>query len=633
MADPGRAPVREGHDACADGSIWMFFHIVVRGGASSKREMWRDKFMRNWKIKVKLLSGFLLVAAMTAVVGCIGIYGMMQMSQTQTEMYTHVNNMDTTGDVQYSLALQRIAYRNGILYIDDPVKQQQALKDLNDAEAELADGLKLLEERLITAKGKAQLQKVSDTYNEYLVLLDRLSDVIGEKDKERALVELENMSNVAGQFQQDVNDLVQIIIATAAEANDKDTARAAILNIVLVVIAVGAVICAVLLGIIISRIIAGPLRRLLEAADSIAKGDINVEMNMDSNDEIGQLAKSFGAMVEAIKNQADALTQIAIGDFRSSIEVRSDKDVMNKSINKLIEKTNNMLIEIKEASAQVSAGAGQIATGAQSLASGSTEQAATLQEFSASIAEVMSQSEDNTVKSQEAYNDVQLSTRYMSESMESMNDMTAAMQEINESSNNIAKVIKVIDDIAFQTNILALNAAVEAARAGQHGKGFAVVADEVRNLASKSAEAAKETAALIENSTHKVTEGNAIAGRTSESLMSVNAISEKNALSMQEISAASQLQSEAISEITKGIGQISDVVQANSATAEQSAAAAEELSAQATMLEDIIAQFKLKEMGGGGGFGPSNNAPLGYNKALENRGGPVIDLGGGFDKY
>ncbi|MDR0425251.1 MAG: methyl-accepting chemotaxis protein [Clostridiales Family XIII bacterium] len=591
--------------------------------------------MRNWKIKVKLLSGFLLVAAMTAVVGCLGIYGMLEMSRTQTEMYTHVTNMDTTGDVQYSLALQRIAYRDGILYMNDPVKQQQALKNLNSAKAELADSLKVLEANLMTSKGKAQLQTISGTYDDYLVQLDKLTDIIGDGNAEAALTELNAMIDVAGKFQQDVNDLVKIIIDTAAASNASDSARANILNIVLVVIAVGAVVSAVLLGIIISRIIAGPIRRLLEAANAIAKGDINVPMDMNSNDEIGQLAKSFGVMVDAIRVQADALTQIAAGDFRSSIEVRSDKDVMNKSINTLIEKTNNMLIEIKEASAQVSAGAGQIATGAQSLASGSTEQAATLEEFSASIAEVMSQSEENTEKSQEAYNDVQLSTRYMSESMESMNNMTAAMQEINESSNNIAKVIKVIDDIAFQTNILALNAAVEAARAGQHGKGFAVVADEVRNLASKSAEAAKETAALIENSTHKVTEGNSIAVKTSESLMSVNAISEKNAISMQDISAASQLQSEAISEITKGIGQISDVVQANSATAEESAAAAQELSAQATMLENIISQFKLREMGGGGGFNghSGNQAPMGYDNALENRGAPVIDLGGGFDKY
>jgi methyl-accepting chemotaxis protein len=376
---------------------------------------------------------------------------------------------------------------------------------------------------------------------------------------------------------------------------------------------------------------------MAEAAAAIAAGDTEVAVSAAGKDEIGALADAFQKMIAAIKEQAGILSLVADGDYRSSIRVRSDKDIMNRSINTVIEKNNKMLLEIKEASAQVSAGAGQIATGAQSLASGSSEQAATLEEFSASISEVLSRSEENTEKAQEAFDDVQLAGKHMAASMGSMNSMTEAMQDINESSNNIAKVIKVIDDIAFQTNILALNAAVEAARAGQHGKGFAVVADEVRNLASKSAEAAKETAVLIESSTQKVTEGNSIAARTSESLMSVDEIAGKNAVSMQAISDASRRQSQSISEITKGMNQISDVVQANSATAEESAAAAQELSAQANMLENILSQFRLREgvnasSAPAGSFGVPQSALGGsqsYNRV------PEIDLGGagGFDKY
>ncbi|MDR2087878.1 MAG: methyl-accepting chemotaxis protein, partial [Clostridiales Family XIII bacterium] len=546
--------------------------------------------MRNWKIRNKLLFGFLLVAVLTAIVGTIGIYGMLALDRTQGQMYTHVQNMEYVGNLEYGLAAQRVAYRDALIYIDDSAKMNDALKKLDEARQTIADEIEYLKEHLLTDAGRAAINGIDAANTEYLKRLDELVTRIRAHDAEGAF---EIMSNsLTTELQAGIEKLADLIKNTANNANTNDSKMARLLIGVLIAIAIVSVVGAILLGLVIARLIATPTMRLVEAASSIAKGDIEVRVDAESRDEIGSLAEAFRNMIDAIKEQAGILSLIADGDYRSSVSVRSDKDIMNRSINTVIEKNNKMLLEIKEASAQVAAGAGQIATGAQSLASGSSEQAATLEEFSASISEVLSQSEDNTKKSKEAYDDVRLSSKYMSESMESMYNMTAAMHDINESSNNIAKVIKVIDDIAFQTNILALNAAVEAARAGQHGKGFAVVADEVRNLASKSAEAAKETAVLIESSTQKVTEGNSIATRTSESLNSVNEISEKNALSMQAISDASSKQSNSISEITRGMSQISDVVQANSATAEESAAAAQELSAQAHMLENILAQFK-----------------------------------------
>ncbi|MDR2132950.1 MAG: methyl-accepting chemotaxis protein [Clostridiales Family XIII bacterium] len=586
--------------------------------------------MKNWKIRNKLLFGFLFVAVLTAIVGVIGIYGMLALDKTQAQMYTHVQNMEYVGNLDYGLATQRVAYRDAIMYIDDSTKMNDALNKLDEAKKQIADEIVYLKAHLVTDAGRAIMNDIDAANNEYLKRLDDLVMRIRARDAAGAL---EIMSrSLTADLQASIAKLSELIKTTANNSNKADTRLAMILIGALIAISVISVAGAVVLGLIIAKLIATPTLRLVEAASSIAKGDIDVNVDATSKDEIGSLAEAFRNMIEAIKAQAGILALIADGDYRSSISVRSDKDIMNRSINTVIDKNNKMLLEIKEASAQVSAGASQIATGAQSLASGSSEQAATLEEFSASIAEVLSQSEENTKKSKEAYDDVRLSSKYMSESMESMYNMTAAMHDINESSNNIAKVIKVIDDIAFQTNILALNAAVEAARAGQHGKGFAVVADEVRNLASKSAEAAKETAVLIESSTQKVTEGNSIATKTSESLNSVNEISEKNALSMQAISDASSRQSSSISEITKGMSQISDVVQANSATAEESAAAAQELSAQSHMLENILAQFKLKEGSAAAreafSARPSlNDVPPSYGRMQE------IDLESGFDKY
>ncbi|MDR1570992.1 MAG: HAMP domain-containing methyl-accepting chemotaxis protein [Clostridiales Family XIII bacterium] len=595
--------------------------------------------MKNWKIRVKLLFGFLLVAVLAAVVGGVGLFGLIAMNETEQAMFTHVVNMDHAGSLEYNLAMQRISYRTALMDIDKPSALRSAMETLDAAGVNMKEEIDYLRQNLLTDAGRAANERISSIYTAYEAGIKVMEERLNAGDEVGARAAMDDMIDDVESFQSEVAGLISLITQTASIANEDDTKLSNVLMLLLIALAVVAVAFAVIFGLMIARLIATPTMKLVDAANAIARGDTSVETDIDRRDEIGALAESFKGMIAAIREQAHVLSMIADGDYRTSIAIRSDKDIMNQSISTVIEKNNKMLLDIKEAAAQVSAGAGQIATGAQSLASGSSEQAATLEEFSAAISEVLSQSEDNTRKSQEAFDDVQLSSKYMSESMESMGNMTEAMRDINESSSNIAKVIKVIDDIAFQTNILALNAAVEAARAGQHGKGFAVVADEVRNLASKSAEAAKETAGLIESSTHKVAEGNSIANKTSESLLSVNEISEKNALSMQDISMASQRQSESISEITKGMGQISDVVQANSATAEESAAAAQQLSAQATMLDDILSRFKLKEGGApGGGYRPGLSAPQASSFGRGGDGGrpdraPEIDLGSGSDKY
>jgi methyl-accepting chemotaxis protein len=586
--------------------------------------------MRNWKIRTKLLFGFLLVAVMTAAVGAIGIYGMSILGDTEVKMFGHVKNMEYVGDLEIALNLQRVAYREALLHSDDSEKVNEALKNMESARSRFIEEVQYLKEHLMTEKGRALIADIEAENIVYSGKLDDLISRIKARDTAGAFALISN--SMTAEIQEDIDSLSSLIKETANNASVADAQTSQMLTVVLVAIAAFSVVCAIGFGLLIAKLIATPAMRLLETAVSVARGDIDVSVKAAGRDEIGALALAFREMIEAIKEQARILALIADGDYRVSVSMRSDKDIMNRSINTVIDKNNRMLLEIREASAQVSAGAGQIATGAQSLAAGSSEQAATLEEFSASVSEVLSQSEDNTKKSQEAYDDVRLSSKYMSESMESMCNMTDAMRDINESASNIAKVIKVIDDIAFQTNILALNAAVEAARAGEHGKGFAVVADEVRNLASKSAEAAKETAALIENSTQKVTEGNSIAEKTSESLSTVNTISEKNALSMQAISDASRRQSESISEITRGMNQISDVVQANSATAEESAAAAQELSAQANMLENILSQFKLKEVLEAG-FEPIGAPRQALNASPLYAKTPKIELTGEIDKY
>jgi methyl-accepting chemotaxis protein len=345
----------------------------------------------------------------------------------------------------------------------------------------------------------------------------------------------------------------------------------------------------------LTKAIAFPAKDLANIAKELAQGNIDVSVTIDSHDEIGALATEFHNMIETIRHQAEILDVMAQGDYTVSIPIRSEHDRMNQSISHLVDSFNHMMQEIRTAAVQVSNGATQIAGASQTLATGSSEQAATVEEFTATIALVQNQAEENNRIASQTLEDTQKAGRLMEASVTFMEQMTQSMQTINESSRDINKVNKVIDDIAFQTNILALNAAVEAARAGVHGKGFAVVADEVRNLASKSADAAKETAALIESSVQTVNRGNDIVSKTGDSLHEVARIAASTAEGMQTLSEASLRQSQSIAEINQSIQQISSVVQANSATAEETAASSEEMSAQSTMLTGIVSRFRLHE--------------------------------------
>jgi methyl-accepting chemotaxis protein len=241
----------------------------------------------------------------------------------------------------------------------------------------------------------------------------------------------------------------------------------------------------------------------------------------------------------------------------------------------------------------VASGSRQVSEGSQSLSQGTTEQASSIQELTATITEIAAQTRQNATNANEANQLASQARENAIKGNQQMQHMIEAMTEISTSSSNISKIIKVIDDIAFQTNILALNAAVEAARAGQHGKGFAVVAEEVRNLAARSAEAARETTVLIEGSIQKVGDGNAIALETGKSLdMIVEDISRTDDL-IDSIANASNEQASGLAQINEGVVQVSNVVQANSATSEQSAAASEELSSQAQLLKELTGSFKL----------------------------------------
>jgi methyl-accepting chemotaxis protein len=559
--------------------------------------------MKNMKIRTKLMVSFVIVAVFAAIAGVTGVFGMQTISANEETIYKMAVNTERFTDMQRNIQQQRADYRGAALKQEIGTDNAQDLADLDALDTEFRDLMTAQQAAIITPDMVERVKEIMTSYEEYTALRAQFVDAIAMDDTVA-------MQELLSQMTVPIDDAVEILVELKNEditnmdttnLNDTDTAN--MLTAVMIVLAALAVVIALFFAFYITRLIAVPVTHLAGEAHQLALGNIDVSTHISQKDEIGMLNDAIADMVAGIVTQQEGLVRMSNGDFDLNFAVRSGKDVMNQSLNTLVDSLNSVVSDVRASATQVSTGSNQMAMAAQNLASGSTEQAASVEELSAAISEVLTQSQTNTKMAEEAYGQTEKAGALMAESMESMNQMTVAMQEINESSASIARVIKVIDDIAFQTNILALNAAVEAARAGQHGKGFAVVADEVRNLASKSAAAAKETAVLIDNSVNKVSEGNMIAMQTNASLQSVAELAASNAAGVSSINELSQKQSVAIAEITDGINHISTVVQQNSATAEQSAASAEEMSAQAQVLTEIMARFHLRS---GGDFASSH---------------------------
>ena len=345
----------------------------------------------------------------------------------------------------------------------------------------------------------------------------------------------------------------------------------------------------------VNKNVGKPVKKVIRASNKIAKGDMDVDFKANSKDEIGQLFNSFQLMADSNKEQVAVFDALANGDISKDVVARCDNDTMSFTMQKMIDSLNDMFNEINNGSKQVSLCAEKILNGSTALAQGSTEQAAAAEELSVTIAGVALKAENNAKNAGEAT----VITSNIKEMVEvgsfQMNRMIEAVEEIDSASRSVINVIKIIEDIAFKTNILAINAAVEAAHAGEFGKGFAVVADEVRSLAAQSSKAAQETAVMIEESIKKVELGAGIASQTAQSLEEIVQGIKESSKMVDEIAEFSEEQRVAISQINIGIEQVAQIVNLNSKTAEESAIASEVLSKQSDNLWKAISKFNLKK--------------------------------------
>jgi len=515
------------------------------------------KWFYYMKISTKLILAFVIVAIISGIVGVIGITNIIKINENDNILYQNMTvPLSEVANMARLFQRARVNARDLILY-DDVSDIKNSYDRINNFLKEIAVLEESFEKTIIQEEIKVAFAEYNDAMATFKADLAKLLELC-----------LQNYDDAAfeftkGQLQESadavrgaIDKLIEFKVTGAEkQAVSNDMAAQTSIYTMIAVIAC-AMVVAIGLGIFISNTITKPLRTISVSAERIADGDLDVYVDIHTKEELGSLAASFNTMVNNL---------------------------------------NELISSINLAAEQVTSGSKQLSESSVELSQGAAEQASTIEELSSSLEELAAQTRLNADNSNQANSLAETAKDNAVQGNSHMKDMLKAMEEINMSSNNISKIIKVIDEIAFQTNILALNAAVEAARAGQHGKGFAVVAEEVRNLAARSASAAKETTEMIEDSIKNVEKGTAIAQKTSEALNRIVDDVSKVAKLIDDIAVASNEQAAGIEQINQGIVMVSDVVQKNTATAEESAAASEELSSQAEMLKQQVSKFKLRK--------------------------------------
>lgn len=559
----------------------------------------------NMKVSRKLSTGFLIVALLGTVIGIVGILNLIRFSNDQQITYDQC-----TLGIKYAsqaetdfMALGKATSGLQINLNNADAKEQYIEKVEGYIDAIETD-FEAYSNTIASEEDKNNLDAVKTVYAAYQKLINtNLSIAKSGGTFDDMMANMSEAASVANEAAQAFDSLTEYN-ASLAQEDITASKTSAIFSICLML---AVILISFAISFSLSRFISGmiskPMQKFAAFSELLAVGDIDASKVLNKEDlqlkfrkdEVGTLALSFNKVMETTAEQAHKTAAIADGDLTTVVTVRSEFDVMGKALAALVAKFHDLAISIVTSADQVDAGARQVADSSTALSQGATEQASSVEELSASMEEITSQTTQNAENAQKTNTLAGMIQKDASSGNAQMTEMLRAMDEINVSSQSINKIIKVIEDIAFQTNILALNAAVEAARAGSAGKGFAVVAEEVRNLAGKSAQAAKETTELIETSIKKVDAGTNIAKETASALGKiVEGVSQAGEL-VGAIASASNEQAAGLEQINQGIMQISQVVQSNAASAEESAAASEELSAQADSLKDYVSIFKLNE--------------------------------------
>ena len=554
--------------------------------------------LNKMRLKPYLLMVFSALIVLAGIIALVGIIGL-QSTQNNTENLIH-QVLDAYSAVKDCRIATNVAARDlrEMVLSEDPQQISQFESNINDNIQTIEEQVQVFKDAHGTEDGLAQRYETA-----FQNWFNIANEVIDEAKRGNWEMAKETILNECSPAMNELADIAQEIDAVTTQERSLEEESTLVMLRVYMIILVVVFVLALVFGLVVAlkttSMITKAVSKIRAAAEALSKGDLKAQVDYDGKNEFGDLAErlnfSFGEISKYIDAIDYGMTEFSSGNFSCEcpIQFRGDFAHIQASIENFQEKMRSTLTELEASSAQVSAGAEQVADGAQALAQGATQQASSVEELSASISEISNLISDTAEFSQKADQLGQESREIVNKGKEEMKQLLSSIQDIADASNNIQSIIKVIDDIAFQTNVLALNAAVEAARAGNAGKGFAVVADEVRSLAQKSADAAQETTGLIKNSLQHVSHGEEIAKRTDTAFNDVAEASQNILDMIAKIARASQEQADAISQISVGIDQISAVVQTNSATSEESAAASEELSSQANVMKELLGGFTL----------------------------------------